>query len=59
MFEFFNGPHDVLFVGKTEYARINVKYISQGSGGEILWVEDNSGAIYNWANILVMRKARG
>lgn len=52
------GLHDVMFVGSTEYVKIDIKQIWQDSYGNILWVEAVDGAVYNWSNVIVMRKSR-
>ena len=58
MLQEIKGPYDVLFVGRTDYARVNVDYVQVSIHGDIICLVDTAGAIYNWSNVLVMRKAR-
>lgn len=58
MLQEIKGPYDVLFAGRTDYARVNVDYVQVSIHGDIICLVDTAGAIYNWSNVLVMRKAR-
>lgn len=58
MFDNVNGRYDILFVDKTDYIKVDIHHVQLTIRGDIVCIVDNSGAIYNWNNILVMRKAR-
>lgn len=52
------GTFHILFVGKENSIRVKINSMMQDSRGHILYLVGSDEAIYNWANIVIMRKAR-
>lgn len=52
------GTFDIMFVGKESYVKIKINMMVQDSRGHIIYLVGVDEAIYNWSNIVVMRKAR-
>jgi hypothetical protein len=52
------GTFDILFTGKETYVKIKINNMIQDTRGHILYLVGSDEAIYNWNNIVIMRKAR-
>lgn len=52
----FEGKFNILFTGRTEYVPVTISSVIRDSRGHILYFEGVEGNIYNWANIVIMRK---
>lgn len=52
------GFYNVLLHGQKEYIRIEIVCIVRDSYGNILWIEDKTGSLFNWRNIIVLKRAR-
>lgn len=53
----FDGLFDVLFVGREKYAKVKINRVIRDSNGHILYFEGPNDVIYNWSNILIMRRS--
>lgn len=49
---------DVVFVGNEKNVRIKITGMVQDPYGHILWLVGSDGSIYNWDNIIRIRKVR-
>jgi hypothetical protein len=58
MFKHLIGPCDIRFVGHEKFVQVNIDTIVQDKNNHVVHVLGKDGAIYNWSNIIVIRKAR-
>lgn len=54
MYGFFN----ILFTGQKEYARVKIINSVQDAYGHYIYLVGPDDTIYNWSNIVIMRKAK-
>lgn len=52
------GVNDILFSGQTEFKQVTITSIVQDSYGKILYLTGPDKVLYNWKNIISMRKMR-
>lgn len=51
-----SGIWDVLFVGATEFIRVDIDYIVVNSEGHHLYIVDKDESLLNWSTIVKMKR---
>ena len=54
----FRGTFNILFAGRTEYTQVTILNSVVDSYGHVLYLVGPDNVIYNWTNILIMRKVK-